>query len=78
MYWKTCQSEVLCEKMATVVLADDETQRIDRCNDENPFGHTKLLTLDSQTCVQTEANNSIGCNEKDPFRDLLCSVSSIR
>lgn len=56
--------------MAAVVLADDETQRIDRGNDENPFGYTKLLTLDSQTCVQTKANNGIGCNEKDPFRDL--------
>ena len=56
--------------MAAVVLADDETQRIDRGNDEDPFGHTKLLTLDSQTCVQTKANNGIGCNEKDPFRDL--------
>lgn len=58
--------------MAAVVLADDETQRIDRGNDEYPFGHTKLLTLDCQTCVQTEANNSISCNEKNPFRDLGC------
>jgi hypothetical protein len=58
--------------MAAVVLADDETQRIDRGNDENPFGHAKLFALDSQTCVQTETNNSISCNEKDPFRDLLC------
>ena len=57
-------------RIASVVLADDETQRIDRGNDEYPFGNTKLLTLDSQACVQTEANNGIGCNEKNPFRDL--------
>ena len=58
--------------MAAVVLADDETQRIDRGNYEDPFGHTKLLTLDYQTCVQSKANNGIGCDEKNPFRDLQC------
>ena len=56
--------------MAAFVLADDETQRIDRGNNEDPFGHTKLLTLHCQTCVQTKANNGIGCDEKNPFRDL--------
>jgi len=56
--------------MGAALLADDEAERIDGGDDENPFGYTKPLTLDNQTCVQTEANEGIGCDEKDPFRDL--------
>lgn len=52
------------------VLADDKTERVNGSNDEYPFRHAKLLTLHDQACVQTQANEGIGCDEKDPFRDL--------
>jgi hypothetical protein len=56
--------------MDAAVLADDEAERIDGGNNENPFGYTKFLTLDYHTRVQTEANEGVGCDKKDPFRDL--------
>lgn len=55
------------------VLADDQTQRVNGGHDEDPFGHTKLLTLHNQTCVQTQTDEGVGEDEEDPFRDL-CRV----
>jgi hypothetical protein len=53
-----------------VVLADDETECIDGGNDQDPFGYSQFFTLHNQACVQTQTNEGISCDEKDPFRDL--------
>lgn len=40
-----------CGESEEAILADNETERIDGSDDEDPFGHTKLLTLHNQACV---------------------------
>jgi hypothetical protein len=52
------------------VLANDEAERVNGGYDEYPFGHTKLLTLHNQACVQTKADNGVSCDEENPFRGL--------
>jgi hypothetical protein len=53
-----------------VILADDETERINGGYDEYPFGNTEFLTLHDQARVQTKADEGVSCNEQDPFRGL--------
>jgi hypothetical protein len=52
------------------LLADDQAQRINGGGDEDPFGHTQLLALYDQACVQAQTDKGIREDEEDPFRDL--------
>jgi hypothetical protein len=48
-------------------LADYQGQSINGSGDQDPFGHSQLLTLYDQACVQTQTDKGVGDDEEDPF-----------